>query len=220
MKLFVTSDLHGNKELFDSLQRAAGPADALMICGDVGGKGRRIRKIEEFSVIQKKDAEYLAGILEKTGKPGRFILGNDDWFEYDSPYHLTLPQVIGGERFIPFEYVLTTPFQTNREVNEFRMDYELRKLDADRNSVIIAHTPPYYAGDLVYSGERAGSQTLREWIIDVQPKLWCCGHIHENFSASYIGETLVLNCSSSYNDGILRGWLVDTETLEHQPVII
>lgn len=51
-----------------------------------------------------------------------------------------------------FEFVLLTPFNTNREVNDNKLEYELGKLSADRNTVMVAHTPTLGAGDILYNG--------------------------------------------------------------------
>ena len=63
MKLFVTSDLHGNRQLMDKLQKAAEGVDAILICGDIGGKDIRGKSFKEFSATQKKDADYLVSVL-------------------------------------------------------------------------------------------------------------------------------------------------------------
>ena len=113
-----------------------------------------------------------------------------------------------------------TPFNTNREVNENKLNYELHKLKADSNSIIVAHTPPLGAGDILYSGIRCGSKSVRNWIEEVQPKIWLNGHIHEDNSVTQIGATLVINCSCDYTDNILKGWLVDTDTMDFKEVKI
>lgn len=150
----------------------------------------------------------------------RFILGNDDWFEYKGKHYLRKAETIRDLRFVPFEYVLLTPFNTNREANDNKLRYELFKLKADKNTVIVAHTPPLGAGDILPNGSYCGSRSVREWIEDAQPRLWLCGHIHEDNSATFIGETLVLNCACNYPDNVLRGWLVDTDTMEYEPVVM
>ena len=76
-------------------------------------------------------------------------MGNDDWFEYDASNHLQRAETIGMLDFVPFEYVLLTPFNTNREVNENKLEYESGKLSANNNIVIVAHTPPLGAVDIL-----------------------------------------------------------------------
>ena len=218
MKIFATSDMHGNRTIINKLADAARHCDLLLVCGDIGNKEIRDRTFEEFSVHQLKDAEYLAGLIENLPVPGRFILGNDDWFEFSGPGYLNAPETIGGHEFIPFEFVLITPFNTNREVNENKLRYELNKLNAGEKSIIVAHTPPFFCGDKIYSGERVGSRAVYSWVELTQPRLWLCGHIHEDNSVHQIGRTYVFNCACNHFENTLCGWLIDPDTLEYEKV--
>jgi len=222
MKLFSTSDIHGSCAIINKLSKIASECDLVLICGDIGGK-YRANTVMELSEIQKRDAEYLADALADLPVPSRFILGNDDWFEYAGENYLDGFFQIDGLEFIPFEYVLITPFNTNREVNENKMEYELGKLTAAHghsftDSVMVAHMPPYLCGDRIYNGERVGSHAVYNWIEEYQPKLWLCGHIHEDNSAHSIAGTKVFNCASDHVKGILKGWLIDLDTLEYESV--
>ena len=220
MKIFATSDIHGSRKIMDKLNIVAPDVDLILVCGDIGGKDGRGKTFRQFSEYQKLDADYLSSALKNIDTESRFILGNDDWFEYDDINYLQNAETIGGLNFVPFEYVLLTPFNTNREVNDNKLEYELAKLSADRNTIVVAHTPPLGAGDILYNGSHCGSRSVREWIEEVQPKLWLCGHIHEDNSAIWIGDTLVLNCACNYPDGVLRGWIVNTDTMDYEAVEI
>ncbi|MBR2130934.1 MAG: metallophosphoesterase family protein [Oscillospiraceae bacterium] len=218
MKIFATSDLHGNRTIMDKLKAIAPKVDLILICGDIGGKDGRGKTFRQFSEYQKRDADYLVSVLRDIQTESRFILGNDDWFEYEDGHYLQGTETVGNLTLIPFEYVLLTPFNTNREVNDNKLSYELAKLDADGNTIMVAHTPPLGAGDILYNGSRCGSRAVREWIEEVQPKLWLCGHIHEDNSAEFIGNTLVLNCSCEYQNDILQGWIVDLDTMQYEKI--
>ena len=220
MKIFATSDIHGNRKIMDKLNIVVPGIDLILVCGDIGGKDGRGKTFRQFSEYQKQDADYLSSVLKNIQTESRFILGNDDWFEYADSHYLQREETISGLSFIPFEFVLLTPFNTNREVNDNKLEYELGKLNAGRNTVMVAHTPPLGAGDILYNGSRCGSRSIREWIEEVQPKLWLCGHIHEDNSATWIGNTLVLNCACNYPDSVLRGWIVDTDTMDYKAVEI
>lgn len=220
MKIFATADIHGNRVIMDKLNNIADKVDLILICGDIGGKDIRGKTFKQFSKYQKEDANYLCNLLDNLRVDSRFILGNDDWFEIEHQKYLKSPELIGGIEFIPFEFVSITPFNTNREVNENKLEYELNKLKADSNSIIVAHTPPFGAGDTLFSGIRCGSKSVRSWIEEVQPKIWFNGHIHEDNTVTQIGNTLVFNCSCYYTDNILRGWIIDTETMDFKEITI
>lgn len=220
MRIFATSDIHGNKIIFDKIKSVTSHADAFLYCGDLGGYGRDSRGIAGITSSQERDAAYFYGILDTLGVESHFILGNDDWFESSDPRHLATSKTLGKYKLFPFEFVSITPFTTNREANDNKIEYELSKLNADRDSIILAHTPPFGVGDRLLNGQRCGSRAAHRWIEKVQPKLWLCGHIHENNSAGYIGQTLVLNCACMSHEPVLKGWIIDTETMEFENVYI
>ncbi|MCL1913690.1 MAG: metallophosphoesterase family protein [Eubacteriaceae bacterium] len=217
MKIFATSDIHGNRKIIDKLPQIAQKAEMLIICGDIGGKNG-LPKLGHLSKAQKEDCEYLTAVLDSISIPSWFILGNDDWFdigEEGNKHYLRRREVVGGIDLIPFEHVLITPFNSNRETNENKIEYELAKFgDLGNNSVVVAHTPPYGAGDMLATGSRSGSRAAQEWIWDKKPMIWLNGHIHEDNSVNQINGTYVVNCSCNYPDGILRGWLINTNKLD------
>lgn len=219
MKIFATSDIHGNKQIMDKLKQIE--ADLILICGDIGAKGGRGKTFKEFSAYQKESADYLCSVLDKMQPTkAKFILGNDDWFEYECPYYLHEAETMEELKFVPFEFVSVTPFHTNREANENKLEYELMKLDVDHNTIVVAHTPPWNAGDLLYNGSHCGSLRVRAWIENIQPKIYLCGHIHEDNSVHQIGNTLIFNCACMFQTNELKGWLIDTDTLEYSAITI
>ena len=75
MKIFATSDIHGNKVIADKLPVIAKDADLILICG---------KTFRQFSQYQREYAEYLTSILNSLAIPACFILGNDDWFDIEA----------------------------------------------------------------------------------------------------------------------------------------
>lgn len=61
--------------------------------------------------------------------------------------------------------------------------------------ILITHGPPYGVADLVKYHGHCGSQALRQWIRNNQPKLVICGHLHDNFGFHSLGSTTVVSCS-------------------------
>ena len=147
----------------------------LSYCGDLGGYGHEPHSIASLTSAQERDAAYFYGILDSMAIDTHFILGNDDWFESDDRRHLLQPAMLGEYPLIPFEWVSTTPFMTNREAHDNKLTYELSKIHADSNTIVLAHTPPFGVGDLLYNGQHCGSRAVRRWIETTSQNSGCVG---------------------------------------------
>ncbi len=230
MKILATADLHGGAMTI-KLRHAVKETvpDLVLVCGDVAAY-TPTRSLLELSRFQSEDVSRLDSVLDRLGVPAYFILGNDDWCEAGNAKHyLREPVLCQGFRLVPFEWVKITPFTTNREANENKLEYELGKIvdpaqpgaqAIARNMIVVAHMPPYGAGDVLNSGERCGSTRAARWIKDAGPKLWFCGHIHEDYSAKMLDWTMVLNCACRHEENLFRAWLVDTETMSPEKIRI
>ena len=52
MKIFATSDIHGNSSIMDKLNIVAADVDLILVCGDAGGKDGRGKTFRQFSEYQ------------------------------------------------------------------------------------------------------------------------------------------------------------------------
>lgn len=235
MKIFATADLHGRRVLMDKLRIAAEHADMLLICGDITGihdesvSTSQIPKdisisehiFSSLPATQRKDVDYLEEVLSGIQKPSFYVLGNDDWCEADGPHYLKKATEINEVKFVPFEHVNITPFNTNREGNENKLMYELLKLDVDHNTIVVGHAPPKGVLDCNGMGTHCGSRSMRDWICSHQPMAWFCGHIHEDYGSEWLGDTVVLNCTTDYmHPDILHGTIFDTASGETEKFCI
>ena len=60
--------------------------------------------------------------------------------------------------------------------------------------VFISHVPPFKTVDLCNDGRNVGVPEFRDLIIEYQPILVACGHIHENYQkTANIGPSLICN---------------------------
>jgi Icc-related predicted phosphoesterase len=221
MKVFATADIHGNQDIIRKFPYIANDVDMIFICGDNGGKNYISKTFIEFTKYQKENALRFNDTLHDLAVPAYFILGNDDWFEIkDTKNYLTVPKRIDTHTLVPYEWVYLTPFNTNREANENKLKYELNKLEVDENTIIVAHGPPKYCCDRTNRGEYVGSIAVRDFIIEKRPKLWLCGHIHEAYGIDSLHNTTVVNCACDFSSGMLRGYVIDLDTLECQQMIL
>ena len=220
MRVFATSDIHGNQTIIDNLGSVAKDVDMVVICGDIGGKEhfRKGATLRSISAGQRNDAVRLVDKMRELSVPFRYILGNDDWFDCGGKYYLKARETISGYEFVPFDLVPITPFSTNREANEYKIQYELGKLKGGKNTVVVAHAPPYRCCDTLYDGTFIGSRAISEWIYYERPRVWLCGHIHEAYGAVRVDDTMVFNCACDHLNSELRGWIIDLDSMEYERV--
>lgn len=63
--------------------------------------------------------------------------------------------------------------------------------------ILLSHAPPAGAGvGTLFSGEQTGSTTVRDLVLERQPALCICGHVHEAVGWGKLGRTNVLNAGA------------------------
>jgi uncharacterized protein len=186
-------------------------------------------------------AELAEERLSGAGVPAFMILGNDDdpsladvlresgYVRYAEDGICELP---GGWQMLSFGPSTPTPWQTPRELTESQMASGLQELagnlDDPTRAVFNIHCPPsdtHLDQAPMLDAElrpvvdasgiqttSAGSTAVRALIERLQPVVGLHGHVHESPGASKIGGTLCLNPGSDYQDGVLRGAIVELDS--------
>lgn len=224
MRIFGTSDIHGNFKTLTKLIkfiRRRRDIDVVVFCGDIA-KGYRWSSVSELAELQDEDYRYFKGMIEDIkNKKVYFIRGNHDVFLPDNSDINFLPNAYkqGIEKdLIPFEMMYTDFYKTNREGTEKDLRYELSKIDYISGKVIVTHKPPLNVLDLGYTGNNYGSKAIREMILNNEPLVVFCGHIHEAYGTKMLGNTTVINCACSAV--YARGVIFDTETKTCEEILI
>lgn len=166
--------------------------------------------------------------------------GNDDKFEVDSMLtdseEVINPEgrvvdLDGEHEMITLGYANPTPWHSPREVSEDKLGEMIEKMAAEvtrpETAVYNLHVPPmgtdldkapavdselgYVREGLSVKMIHAGSTAVRASIERHAPLLGLHGHIHESRGFVKLGRTLCLNPGSEYEDGMLRGALVNLE---------
>lgn len=183
--------------------------------------------------------ERLGGL----GIPAYTMLGNDDFDElgdvlrgsdvvrYAEDGIFELP---GGYELLSIGYSTPTPWHTSRELSEAEVQAKIddlaTKLRDPARAIFNVHCPPYdthldQAPQLDEdlrpvvdaSGLRmasVGSTAVRASLETIEPMLGLHGHIHESAAAQKLGRTLSVNPGSDYGDGVLRGVIIDLDTVK------
>jgi Icc-related predicted phosphoesterase len=131
---------------------------------------------------------------------------------------------------VSLEYTNPSPWKTQRECTEEELSTRLLQLLDQVNCsfdklVCNFHCPPYGTAldiapqlkkDMTYElrfGEpvrvHVGSKSIYNFILEHQPLLGLHGHIHESPANDHIKKTTVLNPGSEYQEGMLRGFVID-----------
>lgn len=176
--------------------------------------------------------------LEPLGVPCYVNAGNDDPREIDEVLEASRwvrfleGRVVGlpdGTEVASCGYANRTPWDCPRDVEEEelgrRLEAVIAKLREPETSVFNFHCPPYDTG--IDAGPKldeelrmrsgaggaemqpVGSTACRVAIERHQPLLGLHGHLHESRGVTKLGRTVCLNPGSEYNEGVLRGALVE-----------
>ena len=128
-------------------------------------------------------------------------------------------------------YANPTPWDCPRDVAEDelrrRLEDVVAELEDPERSIVNFHCPPYDTGidqgpklsaDMrLRSGaggvemHPVGSIACRDVILEHRPVIGLHGHLHESRGTYKLGPTVGLNPGSEYNEGILRGALIEIE---------
>lgn len=187
--IYATADLHGYP---DRLQRVAHriealKPDVLVVAGDITGFW--------------ESAGYLR-LLNELPVPVLTVRGNMDTQGVEDiieicPNITSLHQrevIVRGVRFVGMGGTIPVPFSSRICLREKQMiDGTDHLIHTD--SVVVAHPPPYGTLDEGPGNLHAGSRGLRRLVLERQPKMLICGHIHEKPGWALVGRTLVVNAS-------------------------
>ena len=221
MKLAITADIHGSRDIFDKMkQLTKDECDVLIIAGDIYAKDYACSN-RELAAYQEDDYNYMIEILDSLSEQGIiciYINGNDDYYSNeDDEYHLLYPRTIDGYHFIPFPYINITTWHTCNELDEEDLFDELESLSIKENTFIVGHMMPYGIADSV-NFKHVGSKAYCNYLQNQDQILGVFGgHLHEcGLEVGYAGSSMVFNCASEYQSGIFNYFLVDTDTLDYE----
>jgi Icc-related predicted phosphoesterase len=189
MNIYAVADIHGRQDRLDLIKNHVTllKPDVLVIAGDITGHH------EVLSLI---------GQLNDLPIPVLAVRGNMDSQEveklleqYPNISSLHKKKVtINGVSFVGLGGTIPVPFCSRICLREKRLIEETDYL-IERDSVLVSHPPPYGTLDEGFGNLHAGSRGLRRLILEKQPRMLICGHIHERPGVAFLAKTMVVNCS-------------------------
>ncbi|MXY33835.1 MAG: serine/threonine protein phosphatase [Boseongicola sp. SB0676_bin_33] len=191
MNILAFSDLHHSKAKAEALVSMSRAADLVIGAGDFcnmrNGLDDAMRMLDGIGctmVVVPGNAES-AEELRDAARAGTIVLhGEGTEFE--------------GLRLFGLGYgVPVTPFGSwSCDLDEAAAAAMLQPCrTAD---ILVTHSPPKGVADATSNGTSVGSESIREAIERVQPKLALCGHIHDSWGRSgQLGKSRVCNLGPS-----------------------
>ena len=189
MKLLVFSDIHADLRAASSLVKRSADVDAVIGAGDYGMPCKGLGEMISALMQIEKPTVLVSGNCENT----------DDLKSACRAWHNA--HVLHGEQItidgmsfygIGGGIPITPIGSWSYDFSEDEASHLLK--DSPSGGVLISHSPPKGIVDISSDGRRLGSTALRDAIINKNPLLVVCGHIHA--SAGQIdrfGETTVIN---------------------------
>ena len=200
VKILAFSDVHRDLEHCNAIVSLSSNADLIIGAGDFGTARRGLRE--------------TIHVLSRIQKPFVLVPGNSESFEelqsecaeFHNMYalHGSTTTIDGISIFGIGGGIPVTPFGS--------WSYDLTEEEAEdllsacpRGGILVSHSPPRGAVDRTSSGKSIGSTAVLRAIMEKQPKLCICGHVHSCAGLrAFIDDTLVVNAGPA---GVLLDYL-------------
>ena len=193
MKILAFSDVHRDLERCNALVNLADNVDFVIGAGDFGTARRGLRE----TIL----------VLSRIQKPFALVPGNSESleelqnecasFENMHVLHGSAATINGISIFGIGGGIPVTPFGSWSY--DFSEEEAENLLSAYPNGgILVSHSPPNGAVDITSSGKNIGSTAIRRAIVEKQPRLCICGHVHSCAGMkAFINNTLVVNAGPS-----------------------
>ncbi len=192
MKVIGLTDVHGRADFLVEISDELKEADLVLVSGDITHFGRRE---DAYSVVQE---------IKNLNTRVFAVPGNCDYPE--ASLYLEEAGLNLHRRCVPFEEhilagiggSLPCPGKTPNEHSEEEFNRYLEQLKKEIHPlpplIFVSHQPPVGTiCDFASSGFHVGSQSIRDFILEVQPLVCFTGHIHEGVGIDFITNTAVVN---------------------------
>ena len=197
MKMTFISDTHGKHEHLTSkaYNNILGSGDVLVHAGDVSnvGKSHEIKSfLDWFSNTDYTHKIFIAGNHDFGFEQAQDIA--PEYKEKGVHYLFDSEVVIDGVKFYG------SPWQPEFYDWAFNLPRgeklaEKWAMIPGNTDILITHGPAYGMLDWVPSGTQVGCQDLFHRIMEVQPKIHVCGHIHCAYGQKYFNGVEFLNAA-------------------------
>lgn len=189
MKLLCFSDLHRDRQAASSLVEQAAAVDCVVGAGDFANQHVGILDTLEVLSNIKKPAVLVAG----NGETFEELTEAAKIWESATVLHGSGCRIEGIDFWGVGGAIPVTPF------GDWSYDFDEQQgaemlSGCPTGAVLVVHSPPLDTVDHDSSGRIRGSQSVRDTVIEKQPPVVICGHIHSDWGkCAEIGSSRILN---------------------------
>jgi len=192
MRLLGITDLHNDQAALERILAEAGPADAVLLGGDITNFGCPAEAEAAIRLARRAATTVLA------------VAGNCDSAEIDARL-IELDVSLAGRGLLLGKVGLhglsamppwrSDMYQFSEEELAEMLQAGYDQIAAAQLHVVLSHPPPRGGSlDRTVQGQNVGSTALSRFVERTQPSLVICGHIHEARGIQHLGQTIVVNC--------------------------
>jgi uncharacterized protein len=200
MRIYAAADIHGRKKKLEKIRYniEKNRCAILVLAGDI---------------CDRKDMERIMDFINDMPVPVFAVRGNVDHASMvdmaDSCSNINLLHRrsldVNGVSFVGVSGTVSVPFRSRIGIRESETAEKVSLL-VSRETILIAHPPPWGVLDKAFGIFHSGSLTIEAIVVEKQPRVLICGHIHEGRGFAMLGQTVVVN-SALGKDG--EGSIVD-----------
>ena len=182
MKIYATADIHGSQYRLNQVLETieSEHPDLIIICGDI---------------TQFGPGDVAKQLLDQIPGDVLCIPGNIDtpdvWQGIEKSHAENIHRRCVTHKGLTFLGINGVDDAETELILTGDLDIDLpKKID-----VMVSHVPPYGLQDKVFIGMHSGSKLLLELLNNLHPRLFLCGHIHEDPGYASHNNTVIINCS-------------------------
>lgn len=182
MRILAAADFHGKEHRYDAFltgARTEAP-DIVVLAGDVNSSQSLFSLLDSLdtsSLVIHGNMDSIA-IGERVNSVGDAIFLHNRVTDYGGLSFIG----VGGGSPQPEE---VTPVEGG----------EARPVDEMSCDILVSHVPPKGVKDAAMLGRHIGSDWVRSYVVEQQPRAVICGHVHEDRGHAWLNDTLVVNCT-------------------------
>jgi uncharacterized protein len=211
MRILTISDIHGQYEDFNL--KKLPKADVILVAGDLTNFG--MHPPISYQLQAEHELEMARDWFEQLHQHCPRILWVQGNHDIDMPDNFLEPFAQNiRDQSITLEHddqrislrgvSLTCAFDKPHLAQQWAFTTINRLADSSAfdfgyHDIIVSHGPPLNRLDRTKFGQHIGSPALQKHVLEFQPKLVVCGHVHEAVGVQALGQSMIVNTARRWH---------------------